>query len=491
VASTTVAHRTYSNIARFYSQNTTGFLVALRFIKHHCPYPPSSQPLEITTNLVSYLLMATMPARQHPPSSEVALSSSPTSPHPRSSLRRLSSLANLHQFNPFNSFNRRRSSHSTQTSDDDPYLTNTYQQRSQDQQRRQTYVPLSEEPLPALPKSRTFSNLPLTRNRNNSKPPVSMKPPSRIPTPVMGSNAKTRLASATKSILKVGNRRGLVRSDTEPLLEPHRTHNVPSLVKPLGENVSLDVNTSGTNMMPIQLPEVPLRPLNTNARAFHAVRSPQTPDCQTSKHPPRRDSLQPPTPRTPVSTVHLGRFAQSPATVTAKPRRQTMITADAIPLHSLYDKEKQRSSFSSGIQSHRLLTPHAAPTLSPSSCPRPSSTYHRREDSANKINLASDIVTSAQSTAYWSGRLMAQFDQRRNEQLQARVGRSELGLTYPENDINLCLRELQKRCVTEAAKLSFAMFKARVYVKAGTLGTARGVVEESGVESRGKDLVEA
>jgi hypothetical protein len=53
------------------------------------------------------------------------------------------------------------------------------------------------------------------------------------------------------------------------------------------------------------------------------------------------------------------------------------------------------------------------------------------------------------------------------------------------------LRELQKKCVTEAAKLSFAMFKARVYVKAGILGTARGVVEEIGVESRGKDLVEA
>ena len=84
---------------------------------------------------------------------------------------------------------------------------------------------------------------------------------------------------------------------------------------------------------------------------------------------------------------------------------------------------------------------------------------------------------------------MSQFDRRRNEQLQERVGNSEL-LTYPENDIDVCLRELQKKCVTEAAKLSFAMFKARVYVKAGTLGTTTGV-GESEVGDRGKEMVEA
>jgi hypothetical protein len=85
---------------------------------------------------------------------------------------------------------------------------------------------------------------------------------------------------------------------------------------------------------------------------------------------------------------------------------------------------------------------------------------------------------------------MSQFDQRRNEQLQTRVNRSELGLRYPENDINVCLRELQKKCVTEAAKLSFAMFKARVYVEAGTLGTTTSTMD-IGTEARGKDMVEA
>ncbi|KAG9582843.1 hypothetical protein KCU77_g15241, partial [Aureobasidium melanogenum] len=104
--------------------------------------------------------------------------------------------------------------------------------------------------------------------------------------------------------------------------------------------------------------------------------------------------------------------------------------------------------------------------------------------------MAKDFVTSAESTPYWSGRLMSQFDRRRNEELQALLERTELGSAYPENNLNTCLRELQKKCVTEAARLSFAMFKARVYVKAGTLGTTVGVVE-SGIEFRGKDMVEA
>jgi hypothetical protein len=168
-----------------------------------------------------------------------------------------------------------------------------------------------------------------------------------------------------------------------------------------------------------------------------------------------------------------------------------MLAAEAIPLHSLWDKDKQRTSFSSDIHSHRLLTTSAVPTLSPSSCPRSSTTYVQSDDSTSRINLASDIVTSAQSTAYWSGRLMSQFDQRRNEQLQARVGHGESGLRFPENDINVCLRELQKKCVTEAAKLSFAMFKARVYVKAGTLGTITSMMVDSGIEVRSKDMVEA
>lgn len=82
---------------------------------------------------------------------------------------------------------------------------------------------------------------------------------------------------------------------------------------------------------------------------------------------------------------------------------------------------------------------------------------------------------------------MSQFDQRRNEQLQARMG--EPGLVYPENDLDVCLRELQKKCVTEAAKLSFAMFKARVHVKAGTLGATTSAVESESGSS--KDVVEA
>lgn len=84
---------------------------------------------------------------------------------------------------------------------------------------------------------------------------------------------------------------------------------------------------------------------------------------------------------------------------------------------------------------------------------------------------------------------MSQFDQRRNQRLQAHSGFGESEIIYPENDLNVCLSELQKKCVTEAAKLSFAMFKARVYSKAGTLVPTTSAVE-SGSESS-KDMVEA
>ncbi|KEQ66080.1 uncharacterized protein M437DRAFT_40381 [Aureobasidium melanogenum CBS 110374] len=431
-----------------------------------------------------------MPARQQSSSSEIALSSSPTSPNPRSSLRRLSSLANLHQFNPFNSFNRRRSSHSTQNSDEDPYLLSTYQQRPQNQQSRQTYVPLSDEPLPALPKSRTFSNLPRTRARNNSKPPVSLKPPSRIPTPTMSSSAKSRLASATKSILKVSNRRVLVRSDTEPLLVSNYSHEIPTSTNVHKENDPINVYTSDPTINRIELPQVPLYPLELEVKTFNPVKRLQTPVNRIPKPPPRRDSLQQSTSCTPSTKKPCPKVPKTPVTVISKPRRQTMLAPEAVPLHSVHDKGKYRSSFSSDIQFCQLLTPRAAPTHSPSSCPRPSATCLRPDDSTSNINMASDFVTSAQSTAYWSGRLMSQFDRRRNEELQALLSRTELGPAYPENDLNTCLRELQKKCVTEDARLSFAMFKARVYVKAGTLGTTVGVVE-TGIESRGKHMVKA
>ncbi|CAD0114372.1 unnamed protein product [Aureobasidium uvarum] len=344
---------------------------------------------------------------------------------------------------------------------------------------------LSEEPLPALPKSSTFSNLPMTRNRNNSKPPLSMKPPSRIPTPSMGSNTKARLASATKSILKVGNRRGLVRSDTEPLLKPHHSHDASTSARILKENTSTSMTRA--DMKSIRLPEVPLYPLDMNVNLLNSSQRPRTPAGQLPKSLPRRDSLQPPTPRTPLAKVPSDKLAQTPITVTAKPRRRTMLPPEVVPLHSLCDNKKQRPSISSDFQSRQLLTPRVAPTLSPPSCPRPSASYLRPDDCTSDGNTASDLVTSAQSTAYWSGRLMSQFDRRRNDELQALVGRTELGLSYPENDLNACLRELQRKCVTEAARLSFAMFKARVHVKAGTTtGMAEG-----GAERRGKDMVEA
>ncbi|THZ87205.1 hypothetical protein D6C84_01935 [Aureobasidium pullulans] len=437
-----------------------------------------------------------MPARKHPSSSDVAISSSPTSPHPKSSLRRLSSLANLHQFNPFNSFNRRRSSHGTQASDDDPYLLNPYQQQPKNQSRRQSYMSLSEDPMPALPRSRTFGHLPLTRTRQSSKPPVSMAPPSRIPTPSGSLTAKGRLASATKSILKVGNRRALVRSDTEPLLAPHRSPDVPASTRVINENLSQSASkpASEFKLLQLNLPEVPLDPSATNMHrfrsSFNALKRPQTPVSRAPPNLPRRDSLQPPTPRTPITTLPPGKLALNSSINAAKPRRQTMLSPDIAPLHSLCETTPLRASMNPDIQSRQLLTPRAAPTSPPPSYTRPSATHLQPDDATSNVNIASDLVTSAQSMAYWSGRLMSQFDRHRNDRLQKCMCRGELSATYLENDLNLCLKELKDKCVTDAAKLSFAMFKARVYVKAGTLVTTKGKAE-SGAEGRSQDVGEA
>jgi hypothetical protein len=434
------------------------------------------------------LLMTKMPPSQHRLPSDIALLSSPqspTSPHHRSSLRRLSSLANLHQLNPFN---RRRSSHGAQPSDDDPYLINTYQQQSQHQQRRQSYMSLSEEPMPSLPKSRTFSNLPLTKNRRSSKTPAPMKPPSRIPTPSMGVNAKSRLASATKSILKVGSRRALVRSDTEPLLASRYSGETAASTRMLKEN-----NPASKSERP-PLPDEASDLLDTASHpprsALKTYNQPQAFNCHQPVRTPRRASLVPPAPRTPVTAIKLDQPVSPPSKVTSRPRRRTMLDTVAVPLQSFHSEKPQRPSFGPGIQSRKLLTSRAAPTPPPRSCSRPSVTDPNSGDATSNINLASDYVTSTQSTAYWSGRLMAQFDRRRNDQLQACVARVESHPSYLDNDLNVCLKELQKKCITDAAKFGFAMFKAKVHVRSGTLVSNQDRLDSGSEESK-HDSVEA
>ena len=177
----------------------------------------------------------------------------------RSSLRRLSSIASLHSLNPFA---RRRSNNATDPTT--PLSSSTVStssataaasERSKDfslrhnidnpdqrtigppppsnnvlPTRRSSHAYLPDDRIGGIPRSRTFSNLPLpnrTRRTNTSlapsqsyvRLPSALLPPTRLPSPMLS----TRQHSSTRLTVKDGNarptREKLFRSDTEPLLQ--------------------------------------------------------------------------------------------------------------------------------------------------------------------------------------------------------------------------------------------------------------------------------
>ena len=444
-----------------------------------------------------------MPSRQRLSSSDIALSSSPrsiTPPQPKYSLRRLSSFANLNHLNPFT---RRRSSHSTQASSDDDGGPLVVNQQSQKQQRRQSYKPLPEDPLPALPKSRTFSNLPLTRNRHASKPRTSVgapsQPPSRIPTPSAGVKSKSRLASATKSILKVGARRGLTRSDTEPLLLPRSTSGAMASSQTLKENISLtSVKQAEPHIVFSRASEM-RTPMTRNDTAVYdpwtpdrVTRRPRSPGTLHSAAVPKRDSFQPLTPRAIANSKTPRRStaqseSRTPTTLIARARRQTMLPS-ATPRQSLSSDRPQRLSFSSDIQARHLLSPCAVPTPPPFRHTELMSSQQLHEGPISQIDLASEVVTQSQSTAYWSGRLMSQMNRQRTEAFRSCLAREDFTEPYPQVDLNICLKELQKKCVTEAARLSFSVFKAKVYVTKGVIVPSKSMSDGESESESGKEF---
>ena len=177
----------------------------------------------------------------------------------RTSLRRLSSIASIQALNPFT---KRRSNNATDStvgsSTSNLSLSSTINSPQQQQQglqhsssrsfpsdediaarpippvssqlqpRRSSYICLPDDPIGGMPRSRTFSNLPLpTRARRNPimvsskthiRLPSTYLPSTRLPSPAM-SNRKystSKLSSATKSKSPLIRNR-MKRSDTEPL----------------------------------------------------------------------------------------------------------------------------------------------------------------------------------------------------------------------------------------------------------------------------------
>lgn len=159
----------------------------------------------------------------------------------RASLRRLSSLASL------NPFNRRRQPsedvehpHQSQMPPVPPvprlphgetFSMSAFFEPPVEMygNKRQSYLSLQDDPI-HLPKSRTFSNLPVPATaKTRPRPTVpslsksqstAYLPSSRIPTPVGGLRQTSRLTTTSKNVAKPNKPKSMVRSDTMPLLSP-------------------------------------------------------------------------------------------------------------------------------------------------------------------------------------------------------------------------------------------------------------------------------
>ncbi|UJO19830.1 uncharacterized protein CLAFUR5_10006 [Fulvia fulva] len=197
----------------------------------------------------------------------------------RTSLRRLSSIASLHSLNPFH---RRRSNNNTladtpATSTSNLSLISTVvnapecpkdlifaehetahvnakpPQPAQPHlpSRRSSYICLPDDPIGGMPRSRTFSNLPIpTRLKKTSNPlaqsksharlPSTVQPP-RLPSPPRSSrkHSITRLAGIEN--IPASARKALPRSDTEPLLQASHDYRGPHVARSTAfkENITL------------------------------------------------------------------------------------------------------------------------------------------------------------------------------------------------------------------------------------------------------------
>ena len=192
--------------------------------------------------------MTLIPSRSREPST--GSQQTGNGPSDRPSMRRLSSLASLHQLNPFG---RRRSTNFTNSpssavsvastplsSDELSPLVPGSRDRGLDEplpvpskspdrtvfDRRTSWLPVPQKPSTTLPRSRTLSNLPVptsqARRPSNAECTQSGQeaPQKGLPAPSESRrNVKLYLPSAPKGILKPNRNKGLVRSDTEPLLD--------------------------------------------------------------------------------------------------------------------------------------------------------------------------------------------------------------------------------------------------------------------------------
>ncbi|KAF7187842.1 hypothetical protein HII31_10742 [Pseudocercospora fuligena] len=410
----------------------------------------------------------------------------PDSGSRRSSLRRLSSIASFQTLNPFN---RRRSNNVTDSPstasnlsltstignvpprnkeyssssgifddggdvDKVPPLPSKHEMPS----RRNSYVCLPDDPIGGMPRSRTFSNLPLpskikktTNALMQSKSHARLPSTSRIPTPTASNRKYSTSRLPSLDLRQAPTRKKLIRSDTEPLLQHALEHgtNIPrstdfkenislSPIKPLPSMLEDDdrfgfINSSrssglshgwsdssdvGEPLLPQRKSSLPVS--QRTSYAGQPRRLSQKFDSSPAYRPSRE---RPPTPGQPVQRwnsqpvlTNTTNFRSSHGEI-----KQTRLMSERGPptpplastslSRELSGNDLKRMSTTS---SHLRQTPQLPP-LNIDQRIGSASTRSRADSS----QLKPGAITTAQPLAYWTGRFSSLNDRYRNEDLAA------------------------------------------------------------------------
>lgn len=468
-------------------------------------------------------------------SSDVA----PSSESRRSSMKRLSSIASLAHLNPFH---RRRSnnasdsitslssdvslpltstttiavtssrkpseSSSTVFSENAPPAAPTIAIESQASfLRRSSYICLPDDPIGGMPRSRTFSNLPLPTRQRKSDARIpsdshtrnfsNLTPATRLPTPPASTRKHLmgNLPVASSRYQSVRNR--MRRSDTMPLLplNPDQMSNLPRSTA-FKENISLS---------PVKpLPE--LEPFDeadfSSPLPAGSYMEDQLWDQTSSATLPRDSSVYGSLPATAYSSSSPPRdkfnFYSSPAYQTRQryPTRSSSFSRP-VPVQRwnsqpvLANTTNVRAAAHHEIRQTRLLSARQAPTPPLSQSPLSvreigapatrvrgnsvsSSVHHlRRSSTQTLLNISSASqpssgqVSVAEPSAYWCGRMSGLLDRYRNEDLA--IALSNTG-SKTEGDrfhsvaantarIRRAMEHLHSICATEEARDSFVRFQ--------------------------------
>ncbi len=445
----------------------------------------------------------------------------------RSSLRRLSSIASFQAL-----FTKRRSNHATdstvassssnlslastatnaadltsplnasQQSLDDDTLTDLPQPPAVHQAtRRSSYICLPDDPIGGMPRSRTFSNLPLpTRakrtssivaSQSQSRLPTALLPSTRLPSPQMSSrkHSHSRLMSLEAKPQPLRNR--VKRSDTEPLLQVNAQQPVVPRSTAFKENISLSPIKPLPALDMTKCVAKNVSPTSEGLFDDHSssIFLPRQPESSPVLHSRLNGA------RLEATRQHKSSPIQSRPPASQQPRAKPVQRFNSQPLLASTNTAGERISHHGEVRQTRLMsarqvpTPPAAKALSQSSLreqgKRPtipqSQSQSQRFLSQSSPRLAGyrssprrnhnlQEVHDAETQAYWSGRLCALLDRFRNEELNQHLSNTSGYTPKAQTDkmhtieagearIFRAFAHLRTFCATQEAKDSLTIFQ--------------------------------